>query len=50
MEHWTPNEIKLYERAIKLATKQTKQVNIKRKQKLNNLFNRMFNKTKINSK
>jgi hypothetical protein len=41
MEHWTPEEIKAYARAIKLAPKQKAAIEAKRRRKLDRLFNKL---------
>lgn len=44
-EHWTPEEIHAYERAIKRAPKTRAAQEAKRQRKLNNLFNRLHGRT-----
>jgi len=46
MEHWTPEELTAYKRAIRLAPKQKEVIEAKRKRKLNTLFNRIIGKPK----
>ena len=41
LKDWTPEAIKAYERAIKLAPKQRKKIEMKRKYEFNKLFNRL---------
>jgi hypothetical protein len=40
-EHWTPEDIRNYERAIKLAPKQRAQIAANKKRKLDRLFDRL---------
>jgi hypothetical protein len=44
-EHWTPEEIKDYERAIRLAPKQRARAEAKRRRKLDELFDRLHGST-----
>ena len=41
MEYWTPGELTAYKQAVRLAPKQKKAIETRRKRKLNTLFNRI---------